>query len=124
MAPQAYGLTETCANTTAMDIHDNSTGAVGPPNQGVHIKLVNWEEGNYRSADFYFYQRHYYRVVHLVRLLGWVYFNMLYSTMLPTCSQPVLPISQLPTQNQADGGTAKTEVNSTQLSDHMVPPVL
>ena len=45
---QAYGLTETCANTTAMDIHDNSTGAVGPPNQGVHIKLVNWEEGNYR----------------------------------------------------------------------------
>ena len=26
---QAYGLTETCANTTAMDIHDNSTGAVG-----------------------------------------------------------------------------------------------
>ena len=47
---QAYGLTETCANTTAMDIHDNSTGAVGPPNQGVHIKLVNWEEGNYRCG--------------------------------------------------------------------------
>ena len=48
---QAYGLTETCANTTAMDIHDNSTGAVGPPNQGVHIKLVNWEEGNYRCRN-------------------------------------------------------------------------
>ena len=34
-----------------MDIYDNSTGAVGPPNQGVHIKLINWEEGNYRVTD-------------------------------------------------------------------------
>jgi len=27
------------------------TGDVGPPVQGVHIRLVDWEEGNYRVTD-------------------------------------------------------------------------
>ena len=28
-----------------------STGRVGPPVRGVRIRLVNWEEGNYRVTD-------------------------------------------------------------------------
>ncbi len=28
-----------------------SVGGVGPPLQGVQIKLVNWEEGGYRASD-------------------------------------------------------------------------
>lgn len=28
-----------------------STGKVGPPNQGAQIKLINWEEGNYKVTD-------------------------------------------------------------------------
>ena len=28
-----------------------ATGTVGPPNPGVHIKLVNWDEGNYKVTD-------------------------------------------------------------------------
>ena len=27
------------------------TGGVGPPLQGVQIKLVDWEEGGYRASD-------------------------------------------------------------------------
>jgi hypothetical protein len=30
---------------------DNSTGRVGPPLQGVQVKLIDWEEGNYRVTD-------------------------------------------------------------------------
>ena len=49
---QGYGLTETCAQATLMEMDDIvSTGRVGPPVQGVQIRLVNWEEGNYRVTD-------------------------------------------------------------------------
>lgn len=49
---QGYGLTETCACATAMEVSElTNVGKVGPPNQGVQIKLVNWEEGNYRVTD-------------------------------------------------------------------------
>ena len=29
----------------------NQTEVVGPPNVGMQIALVNWEEGNYRVTD-------------------------------------------------------------------------
>jgi len=48
---QGYGLTETSACGAIMHYEENSTGRVGPPVQGVHIRLVNWEEGNYRVTD-------------------------------------------------------------------------
>jgi long-chain acyl-CoA synthetase len=48
---QGYGLTESCACATIMDNDDWSTGSAGPPLQGVMIKLINWEEGNYRVTD-------------------------------------------------------------------------
>ena len=34
-----------------MDVDDLSTGRVGAPLSVNDIKLVNWEEGNYRSSD-------------------------------------------------------------------------
>ncbi len=46
-----YGLTESCACATLMDKNELSTGRSGPPLQGVLVKLVNWEEGNYRVFD-------------------------------------------------------------------------
>jgi len=48
---QGYGLTESCACACIMDDDQISTGGVGPPLQGVQIKLVNWEEGGYRVTD-------------------------------------------------------------------------
>jgi len=48
---QGYGLTETNACATVMSCKENSVGRVGPPVQGVKIKLVNWEEGNYKVTD-------------------------------------------------------------------------
>lgn len=48
---QGYGLTETCACATLMDIDDMNTGRVGAPLGVCDIKLINWEEGNYRSTD-------------------------------------------------------------------------
>jgi len=48
---QGYGLTESCACACIMDDCQISTGGVGPPLQGVQIKLVNWEEGGYRVTD-------------------------------------------------------------------------
>ncbi|XP_048487431.1 long-chain-fatty-acid--CoA ligase 4 isoform X3 [Plutella xylostella] len=46
-----YGLTETTSAATVMDAHDRSTGRVGAPTTGTDIKLVNWEEGNYRVTN-------------------------------------------------------------------------
>merc|ERR1719466_272581 len=34
-----------------MNVDENSTGRVGPPVQNSKLKLVNWEEGNYRVTD-------------------------------------------------------------------------
>ena len=48
---QGYGLTETCALCSIMDVDDWSTGTTGSIMQGVQIKLLNWEEGNYRIND-------------------------------------------------------------------------
>jgi len=48
---QGYGLTETGACATMMQLDENTTGNVGPPVNGVQIRLVNWEEGNYRVTD-------------------------------------------------------------------------
>ena len=48
---QGYGLTESCACCTIMDKDENSTGRTGPPLQGVLVRLVDWEEGNYRVSD-------------------------------------------------------------------------
>ena len=46
-----YGLTESCACGTIMDSDDWSTGAAGPPLQGVQVQLINWDEGNYTVND-------------------------------------------------------------------------
>ncbi|XP_046961089.1 long-chain-fatty-acid--CoA ligase 4 isoform X1 [Vanessa cardui] len=46
-----YGLTETTSCATVMDPLDRSTGRVGAPTTGTDIKLVNWEEGNYRVEN-------------------------------------------------------------------------
>ena len=34
-----------------MDLSDLSTGTVGKPMTGLEIRLVDWEEGNYRVTD-------------------------------------------------------------------------
>jgi len=48
---QGYGLTETCAMACLMDLMDLSVGRVGAPVMACNIKLVNWDEGNYRHTD-------------------------------------------------------------------------
>jgi len=48
---QGYGLTETSACATLMQLTEDNTGRVGPPVGGINIRLVNWEEGNYRVTD-------------------------------------------------------------------------
>jgi len=48
---QGYGLTETTACATIMQFEENSVGRVGPPVQGINIRLEDWEEGNYRVTD-------------------------------------------------------------------------
>lgn len=48
---QGYGLTETTASATLMDIHDLDSCVAGAPLKDVLIRLVDWEEGNYRVTD-------------------------------------------------------------------------
>ncbi|XP_054160038.1 long-chain-fatty-acid--CoA ligase 4-like, partial [Oppia nitens] len=48
---QGYGLTETTAAATIMDLDDQSVGRVGAPLIGVQIKLIDWPEGGYRVTD-------------------------------------------------------------------------
>jgi long-chain acyl-CoA synthetase len=48
---QGYGLTETCAGATFSEWDDKSVGRVGPPVPSSYIKLINWEEGNYKVTD-------------------------------------------------------------------------
>uniref|UniRef100_A0A2P2I9Z4 long-chain-fatty-acid--CoA ligase n=1 Tax=Hirondellea gigas TaxID=1518452 RepID=A0A2P2I9Z4_9CRUS len=46
-----YGLTETSACATSMDVEDCRPEHVGAPNPGSVIKLESWEEGGYRVTD-------------------------------------------------------------------------
>jgi len=48
---QGYSMTETTCTGTCMGPEDQSVGRVGPPMAGIEVKLVNWEEGNYRVSD-------------------------------------------------------------------------
>ena len=45
---QGYSLTESCCTGTVMENADLSTGTVGKPMTGVEVRLVDWEEGNYK----------------------------------------------------------------------------
>ncbi|XP_030566257.1 long-chain-fatty-acid--CoA ligase 3-like [Drosophila novamexicana] len=48
---QGYGLTETTSAATVMDNFDMSYGRTGGPLTICDIRLVNWEEGNYRVTN-------------------------------------------------------------------------
>lgn len=48
---QGYGLTETTAGGTAMEESDISVGRTGGPTTINQIRLINWEEGNYRVTN-------------------------------------------------------------------------
>lgn len=48
---QGYGLTETTASAALMDVHDLDSCIAGAPLKDVFIRLVDWEEGNYRVTD-------------------------------------------------------------------------
>lgn len=48
---QGYGLTETTASATVTSARDRTTAVAGSPLMNVDIKLVNWDEGNYRVKD-------------------------------------------------------------------------
>lgn len=46
-----YGSTETASTVTGMNEDDFITGQCGGPNHGVLMRLIDWEEGNYRLSD-------------------------------------------------------------------------
>ena len=48
---QGYGATETLGAVLCMDFHDLSFGRVGAPLSGPKLKLIDWEEGGYRTTD-------------------------------------------------------------------------
>lgn len=48
---QGYGLTETSSTACISWPDDLSVGHVGPPLNGVEIRLVDWEEGGYCVTD-------------------------------------------------------------------------
>ena len=50
---RSWKLVETFKNVMVLfqDSDDWSTGAAGPPLQGVQIRLINWDEGNYTVED-------------------------------------------------------------------------
>lgn len=48
---QGYGLTETCAGGTFSEWDDTSVGRVGPPIPCSFIKLIDWDDGGYRTTD-------------------------------------------------------------------------
>jgi len=48
---QGYGLTETCGGGTICSIEDLDVGHTGGPIGSNEIKLIDWEEGNYRTSD-------------------------------------------------------------------------
>ncbi|CAH1104813.1 unnamed protein product [Psylliodes chrysocephalus] len=48
---QGYGLTETTSCACVQDLYDMTFGRVGAPCTICDIKLISWEEGNYRVTD-------------------------------------------------------------------------
>ncbi|CAB3400395.1 unnamed protein product [Caenorhabditis bovis] len=48
---QGYGLTETCGGGTIADVHDLSTGTVGPPLICCEILLREWAEAGYSPLN-------------------------------------------------------------------------
>jgi len=48
---QGYGLTETTSTGCIQDPADLSVGTVGPPLNGVSLKLIDWKEGGYTVND-------------------------------------------------------------------------
>ena len=48
---QGYSLTESCCTGTVMENSDLGTDTVGRPMTGVEVRLVDWEEGNYKVTD-------------------------------------------------------------------------
>merc|ERR1712150_431587 len=48
---QAYGLTETLANGSTQLINQFVTGTVGSVVPSVEMRLVDWNEGDYRVTD-------------------------------------------------------------------------
>ncbi|KAL9914432.1 acyl-CoA synthetase long-chain isoform 3-T6 [Glossina fuscipes fuscipes] len=48
---QGYGLTETTSAATVMDYRDMQYGRTGAPLTICDVRLVNWEEGNYRVTN-------------------------------------------------------------------------
>ncbi|KAF7269240.1 acyl-CoA synthetase long-chain isoform X2 [Rhynchophorus ferrugineus] len=48
---QGYGLTETTSCACVQDFYDTELGRVGATTTVCEIKIVNWEEGNYRVTD-------------------------------------------------------------------------
>lgn len=48
---QGYSLTESCCTGTVMENSDLTTGTVGRPMTGLEVKLIDWEEGNYKVVD-------------------------------------------------------------------------
>lgn len=51
MLTQGYGATETTGAVLCMDFDDLSYGRVGGILQGVKVKLISWDEGNYHPND-------------------------------------------------------------------------
>jgi len=48
---QGYSLTETTCTGTCMEAKDATAGTVGGPMAGIEVKMVSWNEGNYRVTD-------------------------------------------------------------------------
>ncbi|XP_058060499.1 fatty acid CoA ligase Acsl3 isoform X1 [Anopheles bellator] len=48
---QGYGLTETTAGAAVMDKWEMEYSRVGAPSSSNDIRLINWEEGNYRVTN-------------------------------------------------------------------------
>uniref|UniRef100_A0AC35UAT6 AMP-binding domain-containing protein n=1 Tax=Rhabditophanes sp. KR3021 TaxID=114890 RepID=A0AC35UAT6_9BILA len=48
---QGFGLTETCGGATLTNLHDLTTGIVGPPLTTCEIRLREWAEANYSPTN-------------------------------------------------------------------------
>merc|ERR1719342_1212724 len=48
---QGYTMTETTCSGTCQILGDLTVGNVGGPMAGMEVRIINWEEGNYRITD-------------------------------------------------------------------------